>query len=241
MSDFAEIDILFQCFYHRMGVKNGHPVLSVRWPLKPMPQTEVNEVYNGLVFSLGSTNTALIRDEGMNIVFDPGILQLGRYGSFKMRLAELGLKPDDIDIVVNSHCHYDHVESNYLFKGKPLYIHEKEVEYCDQLYWPEWTKAYMGIMDLKEFTGNIKLTKNVKLIETLGHTPGSISALVETKEGLVALVGDAVIVKEDYLEMRPPTVVTKNIAAEQSVESMKKIRVLNPVTIVPGHDAAFSP
>ena len=241
MSDFAEIDILFQCFYHRMGVKNGHPVLSVRWPLKPMPQTEVNEVYNGLVFSLGSTNTVLIRDEGMNIVFDPGILQLGRYGSFKMRLAELGLKPEDIDILVNSHCHYDHVESNYLFKGKPLYIHEKEVEYCDQLYWPEWTKAYMGIMDLMEFTGNIKLTKNVKLIETLGHTPGSISALVETKEGLVALVGDAVIVKEDYLEMRPPTVVTKNIAAEQSVESMKKIRVLNPVTIIPGHDAPFSP
>jgi glyoxylase-like metal-dependent hydrolase (beta-lactamase superfamily II) len=241
MSDFAEIDILFQCFYHRMGVKDGHPVLSVRWPLKPMPQTEVNEVYNGLVFSLGSTNTVLIRDEDMNIVFDPGIIQLGRYGSFKLRLAELGLKPEDIDIVVNSHCHYDHVESNYLFKGKPLYIHEKEVEYCDQLYWPEWTKAYMGIMDLKEFTGDIKLTSNVKLVETLGHTPGSISALVETKEGLVALVGDAVIVKEDYLEMRPPTVVTKNIAAEQSVESMKRIRVLNPVTIVPGHDAPFSP
>jgi hypothetical protein len=48
-------------------------------------------------------------------------------------------------------------------------------------------------------------------------------------------------VKEDDLEMRPPTVVTKNIAAEQSVESMKKIRMLNPKTIIPGHDAPFSP
>ena len=241
MSDLAEIDILFQCFYHRMGVKNGHPVMSIRWPLKPMPQAEVNEVYNGLVFSLGSTNTMLIRDEGMNIVFDPGMLQLGRYGSFKLRLAELGLAPEDVDVVVNSHCHYDHVESNYLFKGKPLYIHEKEVEYCNQLYWPEWTDAYMGIMDLKAFTGEKKITKNIRLIETLGHTPGSISALVETGEGLVALVGDAVIVKEDYLEMRPPTVVTKNIAAEQSVESMKKVRMLNPKLIIPGHDAPFSP
>ena len=241
MSDYAEIDILFHCFYHRAGVKDGHPILSVRWPLTPMPQTEVNEVYNGLVFSLGSTNTVLIRDEGMNIVFDPGILQLGRYGSFKLRLAELGLAPEDVDVVVNSHCHYDHVESNYLFKGKPLYVHEKEVEYCNQLYWPEWTDAYMGIMDLKAFTGEKKITKNIRLIETLGHTPGSISALVETKEGLVALVGDAVIVKEDYLEMRPPTVVTKNIAAEQSVESMKKVRLLNPKLIIPGHDAPFSP
>ena len=75
----------------------------------------VNEVYDGKVFSLGSTNTTLIRDEGKNIIFDPGILQLGRYGTFQKRLAEFDLTPDDIDIVINSHCHYDHIESNYLF------------------------------------------------------------------------------------------------------------------------------
>jgi glyoxylase-like metal-dependent hydrolase (beta-lactamase superfamily II) len=224
-----------------MGLHKGHPVLSVRWPISSMPKDTVNEVYGGNVFSLGSTNTVLIRDEDMNIILDPGILQLGRYGSLKKRLEEFDLTPDDINLVINSHCHYDHIEANYMFRGKPLIIHEKELEYTDKLYWPEWREAFLGIMDQQVITGDHKVTKNVRIIETVGHTPGSITTLVETDEGLVALVGDAVIVKEDLLELRPPSVVTKNIEAEVAVNSLKKIRSLNPVLVVPGHDAPFSP
>lgn len=241
MSDYATVDILVHCFYHRVGLHRGHPILSVSWPLSPMPLQEINEVYGGMVFSLGSTNTVLIRDGDTTIVHDPGILQLGRYGTLKMRMAELGLTPEDVDLVINSHCHYDHTEANYLFKGKPLLVHEEEVKYSDQLYWPEFTAAFMGIMDVQKFRGSRKVSDHVRIIETVGHTPGSITTLVDTEEGLVALVGDAVIVKEDLLELKPPSVVTKNIAAEVAVDSLKKIRALNPVTVIPGHDAPFSP
>ncbi len=206
-----------------------------------MPQETVNEVYDGKVFSLGSTNTVLIRDEGKIIVFDPGILQLGRYGALQKRLAEFGLTTDDIDLVINSHCHYDHIEANYLFKGKPLIIHEKELEYIDRLYWPEFREAFLGIMDQHVINGPYQVTQNIKLIETVGHTPGSISALVDTEDGLVALIGDAAIVKEDLLELRAPSVVTKNIEADVAINSLRKIKELNPVLVVPGHDAPFSP
>ena len=239
--DKAKVDILVHCFYHRVGLKDGHPVLSVRWPLTPMPQETVNEVYDNIVFSLGSTNTVLIRDDGLNIVFDPGILQLGRYGTLTKRLAEFDLTPDDIDLVINSHCHYDHVEANYLFKGKPLVIHEKEIEYTDQLYWPEWRKAFIDIMEVDAIRGDKQVSKNVNVVETVGHTPGSITAQVDTLDGMIALVGDAVIVKEDLLELRPPSVVTKNIAAEVAVNSLKKIRDMNPSLVIPGHDAPFKP
>jgi glyoxylase-like metal-dependent hydrolase (beta-lactamase superfamily II) len=235
----AKVDILVHCFYHRVGTKHGHPVLSSRWTLTRMPQETVNEVYDNIVFSLGSTNTVLIRDNGLNIVFDPGIIQLGRYGTLTKRLAEFDLKPGDIDMVINSHCHYDHVEANYLFKGKPLIIHEKEIEYTDRLYWPEWRKAFMDIMEIDKIKGDKKVTKNVKVIETVGHTPGSITALVDTDDGMIALVGDAVIVKDDLLEIKPPTVVTMNVAAEVAVESLRKIRALNPNLVIPGHDAPF--
>jgi glyoxylase-like metal-dependent hydrolase (beta-lactamase superfamily II) len=237
----AEVDILFHCFYMPLGVTGGHPVLSIRWPLTPMPEPEIAEIFETRTFNLGSTNTVLIRDEKMNIVVDPGILQLGRYGAFQKRLRELGLEPGDIDMVVNTHCHYDHIEANYLFKGKPLIVHEKEVEYCSNLYWPEFTEAFMGIMEVDAISGEKRLTDNVRVIETLGHTPGSISVLAETGEGLVACIGDAAIVKEDLLELRVPSVVTKNIAPEVSVNSLKRIAALNPVMVVPGHDAAFDP
>ena len=237
----ADLDILFECFYMQLGVTGGHPVLSVRWPLTPMPEPEVGEVYGGLTFNLGSTNTVLIRDSGLNVVVDPGILQLGRYGAFKKRLAEFDLDPGDIDAVVNTHCHYDHIEANYLFRGKPLYVHEKELEYCRELYWPEFADAFMGIMDVKAVSGPHRLSENVRIMETPGHTPGSISVLAETGEGLVACIGDAAIVKEDFLEFRAPSVVTKNIAADVAISSLKRVAALNPVTVIPGHDGPFSP
>jgi len=206
-----------------------------------MPEPEIAEIFETRTFNLGSTNTVLIRDKGLNIVVDPGILQLGRYGAFQKRLAELGLAPGDIDMVVNTHCHYDHIESNYLFGGKPLIVHEKELEYCSSLYWPEFTEAFMGIMDVDAISGEKKLSENVRVIETLGHTPGSISVLAETGEGLVACIGDAAIVREDLLDFRVPSVVTKNIAPEVSVNSLKRIAALAPFMVIPGHDAAFDP
>ncbi len=240
-SEKARVDVLFQCLYLQFGVTEGYPVLSFRWPLTPQPEPEVGQVYDGQTFNIGSTNVVLIRDQGVNIVVDPGILQIGRYGAFPKRLAEFGLKTEDIDIVVNTHCHYDHIEGNYLFRGKKLIVHEKELEYCNKLYWPEFTDAFMGIMDVDAINGTRQLTKNVKVIETLGHTPGSITVLAETEEGLVACVGDAVIVKEDLLELKAPQVVTKNTSAEIAIESLKRIAALKPVLVIPGHDAPFRP
>jgi hydroxyacylglutathione hydrolase len=241
VSQEAKVDILFHCFYMPIGVREGHPILSIQWPLTPMPEPEVGEVYKGLTFNLGSTNTVLIRDEGKTIVVDPGIIQLGRYGAFQKRLAEFNLRLKDVDMVVNTHCHYDHVECNYLFMDKPLIIHEKEIDYCRQLYWPEFANAYIGIMCTDAVKGPRQLTENVRVIETTGHTPGSISVIAETREGTVACVGDAVIVKEDLLELRAPSVVTKNIDPETSIQSLKKIAKLEPALVIPGHDAPFSP
>jgi glyoxylase-like metal-dependent hydrolase (beta-lactamase superfamily II) len=238
-TDKARVDILLECFYLSFGVYKGHPMLTFRWPLTPMPPQEIAETYKDYTFNFGSTNTVLIRDEGKNVLIDPGILQLGRYGLLPKRLAEFNLKLEDIDIIINTHCHYDHIEANYLWRGKPLLIHEKEYEYAVESYWPEWRNAFIDIMDVQKFTGEKKLTKNIRIIETAGHTPGSISALVETPEGLVACIGDAAIVKEDYLEFREPSVVTKNINGATAVESLKKIASYKPVLVIPGHDTAF--
>jgi glyoxylase-like metal-dependent hydrolase (beta-lactamase superfamily II) len=241
VSEKAEVDILFQCIYIQFGVTKGYPVLSFRWPLTPQPEPQIGQVYEGKTFNIGSTNVVLIRDQGKNIIVDPGILQIGRYGAFPKRLAEFGLKPEDIDMVVNTHCHYDHIEGNYLFRGKPLVIHEKELEYCSKLYWPEFADAFMGIMKVDAIKGDRRLTKSVRVIETTGHTPGSITVLVDTDDGLVACVGDAVIVKEDLLQLKAPQVVTKNTSAETSIESLKRIAALKPVLVIPGHDAPFKP
>ncbi|UCH01883.1 MAG: N-acyl homoserine lactonase family protein [Candidatus Bathyarchaeota archaeon] len=236
----AEIEVLVHCFYIQVGLKNGHPILSVRWPLTPMPEPEIGNVYGKFVFNLGSTNTVLIKDHGKNIIVDPGIIQLGRYGALIARLNEVGLSPKDIDVIINTHCHYDHIESNYLFKGKELLIHEKELDFCRTRYWPEYVDAFMNILNVKPVANDFALTDNIRIIETPGHTPGSLSIIVDTPKEVVAIVGDAVIVKDDLLELKPPSVVTSNANPEEALKSLKKIAQYQPRLVIPGHDAPFS-
>ena len=67
----AEVEVLIHCFYMPLGLKEGRPILNLRWPLIPMPGPEVREIYGDLRFNLGSTNTVLIRNGGGNIIVDP--------------------------------------------------------------------------------------------------------------------------------------------------------------------------
>jgi glyoxylase-like metal-dependent hydrolase (beta-lactamase superfamily II) len=59
-------------------------------------------------------------------------------------------------------------------------------------------------MEIDAVSGEKRLYENLRVMETLGHTPGRISVLVETEEGLVVCIEDAAIVREDLLEFRVP-------------------------------------
>jgi glyoxylase-like metal-dependent hydrolase (beta-lactamase superfamily II) len=120
-------------------------------------------------------------------------------------------------------------------------IHERELEYCRQLFWPEFADAFMGIIEVDAISGPKRLSKHVRVIETFGHTLGSISVLAEAEDGLVACIGDAVIVREDYTEFRAPSVVTVTIAPEVSVASLKRVAALAPALVIPGYEAPFRP
>jgi len=63
-----------------------------------------------------------------------------------------------------------------MWRGKPLIIHEVEYEYAAELYWPEWRKAFIDILDVETFKGEKWVTKNIRLIERFGHMPRSVSA-----------------------------------------------------------------
>ena len=51
-----------------LGVREGHPILTFRWPLTPTPPPVIGQTYNGITFKLTSTNTLLLRDGGKNII-----------------------------------------------------------------------------------------------------------------------------------------------------------------------------
>jgi len=190
-----------------------------------------------LGLSLAPANTVLIED-GKKILVDPGARELGSWGVLESRLKELGLTPNDIDIVVNTHLHSDHAGSNFIFRGKKLIVHEKELLSSSKHSWPEFREACVKALRTEKISGDTKLTEDVKVLTTPGHTIGSLSVTVDTPNGLVAIVGDAFSSKEEYLNRKISGAWVED--KETSLKSIDKLRKLSPKTIIPGHSSPFS-
>lgn len=185
----------------------------------------------------GICSSVLIIDGSRKVLVDPGGLTASRR-LVPSQLAALGIKPGDIDMLINTHLHFDHCESNYLFRGKPLVVHEKSIEQAKKDYWPEFVQACVDIMDVKKVSSDTKLSDDIELVETFGHTSGDLSVVVKTEEGIVVIAGDAITDKEDYLrgEPDPDLHVTDKVIWKESLE---RIIRLSPKMIIPGHGQEF--
>lgn len=139
------------------------------------------------------------------------------------RLAQCGYKPEDVDIVLFTHLHWDHVfyiekfvnarfivnevEWNYAhnpvslhFKSycRPIICKDGDVTYKDQFVAPyDIVDEEAGLNIPARFEtvkGEVEIAPGVIVFETFGHSPGSMSVMVETEEGPYFCVGDAVFV-----------------------------------------------
>ena len=99
-----------------------------------------------------------------------------------------------IDIVVNTHLHFDHCGGNHLFAGTPIYVQRRELEDArskDDYTIREWVDApgveYMPV------DGELELLPRVRLLPAPGHTPGTQVVVVRTDDGPVVVAGDVAV------------------------------------------------
>lgn len=130
------------------------------------------------------------------------------------RLELQGLNPDDVEIVINTHGHSDHIGNNRLFKRAVVLSGEAE-----------------GGDRLKE--GDV-VADGVWILETPGHTRGSISVVCESDRRIV-MAGDALPLLGNYLKGVPPRL---HIDRDLALKSMAKVIDLADL-VVPGHDLPF--
>jgi len=192
----------------------------------------------------------LIISEGEKILVDTGIGQLPeKHARFhkiirkpgeglEAQLKALGIRPEEIDIVVNTHLHFDHCGNNALFKNAKFYVQVGELRYAyapDRFMKNAYVREFFDLeVDYVPVRGRYKLTEHVTLIPTPGHTPGHQSVVVELPDGRnVVYCGDAATLRECIERRNIPGVLWRSDAALRSID---KLRAIKNAIYVYAHD-----
>ncbi|MFC2005394.1 N-acyl homoserine lactonase family protein [Chloroflexota bacterium] len=107
-------------------------------------------------------------------------------------LGKLGLKPEDIEIVILTHLHVDHIELGHLFKEAKFIVQKKELDYARNPHPLDasiYDRSMFEDLNLEVIEGQREIIPGVSVFLTPGHTPGGQSVEVNTAAGKAIITG----------------------------------------------------
>lgn len=165
--------------------------------------------------------------------------------SVQEKLASLGVKPAEIDTVILTHCHWDHIGGLSLFPNAQVYCQRAEVSWsvCP----PDWmASAYPRALShslssvrerLTVLDGDYVLEKGIELRLVGAHSPGSQMIEVQGDKHTIIITGDAVL-HYGNLEKQIPIGTYHSLETAMAVLKDLRNRMLQDkeLIILPSHD-----
>ncbi len=215
---------------------------SVRWILGGASDDEIEAARNGLdpVFFdengrlVQSIHTYLLKSRGRAVLIDTGVgngkSRGGRIPQFDMletpfleRLESTGVRPDDVDLVLCTHMHTDHLGWDAYRDGphwKPtfprarhLFVEREHEAFMEQAGADEGTRQVRedtidplieaDLIDL--VAADHRVTHDIRLEPSQGHTPGHVNIVVEGGGRTAVFIGD---VMHNPIQVLAPDAVT---------------------------------
>jgi N-acyl homoserine lactone hydrolase len=155
-------------------------------------------------------------------------------------LGTVGLRREDVVAVVNCHFHLDHCGGNPLFPGIPIFADRREHEAVATLdYTLPSTVDFPGAR-LEIHSGEAQIASGVRVIATVGHSPGHQSLVVDTSDGRIVIAGQASNDASEYGRWRAALEIER-VGGEQPLEIpdwVGRIQDLDPRRVLFAHDLA---
>ncbi len=171
-------------------------------------------------------------------------------------LAKIGVKPEEIDLVILTHLHWDHVGEVDKFPNAQFIVSQTELHFamdpppCLHISYeaPQMgmEPMFMKIMprlktvEMKER----EIVEGVRLIPTPGHSPGHMGVVVETEKGPYIIAGDSVPqygnlkgAPEEGLRFLMSGVYTDMVAMWKSMETIDDLVEHDIARVIPGHES----
>lgn len=162
-------------------------------------------------------------------------------------LAAVGARPEDIELVVNCHLHFDHCGGNPELVGRRFLVQRRELETARTA--PDYTlPELVDVPGLRyeELDGEAEIQPGVLVVPTPGHTAGHQSLVVRRDDGtVIVLAGQSHDTASDF---------SADVLAAKAHRDlhgtplpippawMSRLEELDPARVVFAHDhAVFEP
>jgi len=160
----------------------------------------------------------------------------------------LGVDASEVEDVIITHLHYDHVGNFDLFPKARFHLQDSEMAYATGRYManPFFSHAfeedevvamvrnvYKGRVSF--YDGDVEVAPNISLHHVGGHTKGLQVVRLWTQKGWLVLASDASHYAANMNERRPFPIVVDVAQMIDGWDKMKKL-VDDPANIIPGHD-----
>jgi len=133
----------------------------------------------------------LLMDTGMGAHAEVDAHYRPRRRSLRTALADVGVRVEDVTLVVNCHLHFDHCGGNPQLPGRAIFTQRVELAAArgSDYTLPELVDA-PGLR-YEQLDGEAEVLPGVLLIPTPGHTAGHQSLVVRRADGTVVVAGQS--------------------------------------------------
>lgn len=163
-------------------------------------------------------------------------------------LAMLGVDASEVEDVIITHLHYDHIGNFDKFPKAQFHLQDSEMAYATGRYMANPFFAHAFELDevvamvrnvyggrVSFYDGDVELAPNISLHHVGGHTKGLQVVRLWTQRGWLVLASDASHYAANMNEGRPFPIV---VDVGQMIDGWQKMQRLvdDPARIIPGHD-----
>ncbi|MDR3259504.1 MAG: MBL fold metallo-hydrolase [Fusobacteriaceae bacterium] len=196
------------------------------------PDAEIVKKILGEGTAKGSINAFILKTGDKTILIDTG---LGKSGDLLDALKNAKIEPIDIDTILLTHMHGDHIgglvdTDKKVFEKAIVYVNEKELD-----YWINGTPKNKGNADmvrkvkdvygdnLKVFDWDTEIIPSIKAINAVGHTPGHTAFELDFDgSDKLLVIGD--LVHSLNVQMADPSMsVTFDVNPDEAAKTRIKI------------------
>ena len=208
------------------------------------------------------TNWYLVEEDSRLTIVDAGVPS--SWDSFQEALRRIGRSPDDVEAVVLTHAHFDHVgfaERARTELGVPVFVHENDVpitkhpwrydhERHRAFYFTTQVQALPIVATflknrafwpppIKEVTrysnGSLPVPGSPRVLFTPGHTLGHCSLHFPDRD--VVIAGDAIVMLDPYTARRGPRLVARaaTVDVERNLGTLDELARTDAGVVLTGH------